>query len=69
MEGLVVNGATPRYLGGQRGWVKVRIRNTTEATVGAVTGSIDRPRRLVLGLLDATGTLRVAGVTNELNQR
>jgi ATP-dependent DNA ligase len=69
VEGLVVKGAAQRYVGGQRGWLKVRIRNTAEATVGAVTGSIERPHRLVLGLLDASGNLRVAGLTSELDRR
>ena len=41
VEGLVAKGAGQRYLPGQRGWVKCRIRNTREATVGAVIG----PRR------------------------
>ncbi len=67
MEGLVAKGAGQRYLPGQRGWVKIRIRNTREATVGAVVGRVDQPVRLILGLRDDTGTLRVAGATHPLS--
>jgi ATP-dependent DNA ligase len=69
VEGLVAKGAGQRYLPGQRGWVKVRIRNTREATVGAVIGSVERPARLILGLVDDAGTLRVAGATHPLSPR
>ena len=69
VEGLVAKGAGQRYLPGQQGWVKFRIRNTREATVGAVIGSVDQPVRLILGLRDAAGTLRVAGATHPLSSR
>lgn len=69
VEGLVAKGAGQRYLPGQRGWVKFRIRNTREATVGAVIGRVDQPVRLILGLRDAAGTLRVAGATHPLSSR
>lgn len=69
VEGLVAKGAGQRYLPGQRGWVKVRIRNTREATVGAVIGSVEQPARLILGLVDDAGTLRVAGATHPLSPR
>lgn len=69
VEGLVAKGAGQRYLPGQRGWVKFRIRNTREAVVGAVIGRVDEPERLILGLRDAAGTLRVAGATHPLSLR
>ncbi|NHC22199.1 ATP-dependent DNA ligase [Nocardioides sp. IC4_145] len=69
VEGLVAKGAGQRYLPGQRVWVKFRIRNTREATVGAVIGRVDQPVRLILGLRDAAGTLRVAGATHPLSSR
>lgn len=69
VEGLVAKGATQRYLPGQRGWVKFRIRNTREATVGAVIGPADEPVRLILGLVDDAGRLRVAGATHPLSAR
>lgn len=69
VEGLVAKGSGQRYLPGQRGWVKFRIHNTREATVGAVIGRVDQPVRLILGLRDAAGTLRVAGATHPLSSR
>lgn len=69
VEGLVAKGASQRYRPGQRGWVKIRIRNTREATVGAVVGPVDHPVRLILGLHDAAGSLRVAGATHPLSSR
>lgn len=67
VEGLITKGANQRYLPGQRGWMKFRIHNTREATVGAVIGRVDQPIRLILGLRDDTGTLRVAGATHPLS--
>jgi hypothetical protein len=43
VEGLVVKGASSRYQPGQRGWVKLKTRDTVEAIIGAVTGSLRRP--------------------------
>jgi ATP-dependent DNA ligase len=69
VEGIVAKGAAQRYLPGRRAWVKVRIRNTREATVGAVVGPIERPDRLVLGLRTEAGELRVAGATHPLTTK
>jgi YD repeat-containing protein len=69
VEGLVAKGADQRYVSGQRGWLKLRIRNTREATVGAVIGRLEQPERLILGLVDDAGVLRVAGATHRLNAR
>lgn len=66
VEGLVAKGSGQRYLPGRRAWVKVRIHNTQEATVGAVIGPVKRPDRLILGLRTAAGELRVAGATHPL---
>ncbi|MET9373960.1 ATP-dependent DNA ligase [Streptomyces sp. NPDC002992] len=63
VEGIVIKGLRQRYLPGARGWFKVRRRNTTEAIVGAVTGSLTRPQILVLGRYDEDGTLRPVGRT------
>ncbi|MFI5706536.1 ATP-dependent DNA ligase [Kribbella sp. NPDC051620] len=49
VEGLVVKGATSRYQPGRREWVKWKTRDTVEAIVGAVTGSLQRPEVLVVG--------------------
>jgi ATP-dependent DNA ligase len=67
LEGVVAKGLADSYRSGHRGWLKVRVRNTTEAIAGAVTGTLTRPERLVLGRFDNTGTLRVVGSTSPLN--
>jgi ATP-dependent DNA ligase len=69
LEGLVVKGLASRYEPGRRGWLKVRVRHTAEAIVGAVTGSLDEPERLVLGYYDNAGALIVAGSTSPLSAR
>lgn len=45
---------------------KVRRRDTTEAVVGAITGTVRRPQTLVLGRLDQTGMLRPVGRSTPL---
>jgi ATP-dependent DNA ligase len=66
IEGVVVKGVAQPYLPGRRDWVKVRIRDTADAVVGAVTGTLARPDRLVLGLPGPDGLI-VAGGTAPLN--
>ncbi len=39
------------------GWRKYRVRESTEAIVGAVTGSLHRPGTLLLGRRDAAGRI------------
>ncbi len=63
VEGLVIKPLTSRYLAGYRGWTKIRRRDTTEAIIGAVTGTLTRPGLLVLGRLDQAGRLRAVGRT------
>lgn len=67
VEGLVAKGATQRYVGGQRGWLKFRHRHTTEAVVGAVDGQVGHPKRLVLGAWNDAGELRIVGGTSVLS--
>ncbi|MFG3429436.1 ATP-dependent DNA ligase [Streptomyces californicus] len=67
IEGVVVKGLQQPYRPGARDWLKVRARETTEAVVGAVTGTLGRPRRLVLGRYDAAGRLRHVGTTTEIS--
>lgn len=55
IEGLVVKGRDTTYTSGQRGWLKLRFQDTTEAVVCGVVGPLDRPERLVLGIPVATG--------------
>ncbi|NYJ32826.1 ATP-dependent DNA ligase [Nocardiopsis aegyptia] len=49
IEGLVIKQAEGVYESDRRGWLKLRHRHTTEAIVGAVTGSVHLPRVLILG--------------------
>ncbi|MEU7068118.1 RNA ligase family protein [Streptomyces sp. NPDC046161] len=64
VEGIVVKPQTSRYLPGHRGaWTKVRRRDTTEAIIGATTGTLTRPQLLVLGRHDHDGRLRAVGRT------
>ncbi|WP_369776335.1 hypothetical protein [Streptomyces sp. R33] len=46
-----------------RGWIKVRRRDTSEAIIGAITGTLARPQLLVLGRHDPAGRLRAVGRT------
>jgi ATP-dependent DNA ligase len=67
VEGLVAKPATGRYRSGRSGWLKWRLRHTTEAIIGGVTGSRTQPETLLLGRYDATGKLRLIGRTTPLN--
>jgi len=69
LEGVVIKGLGDAYQGGRRGWQKLRVRNTHEVVLGAVTGTLHKPGRLVVGLYDAAGDLVVAGGTAELSPR
>ncbi|MDA0564554.1 ATP-dependent DNA ligase [Streptomonospora sp. S1-112] len=67
VEGLVVKDGRAPYRPGRREWQKYKRRVTTEAVVGGVTGSPERPGQLVLGRRDsATGELRIVGRTADL---
>ncbi|WP_328786245.1 ATP-dependent DNA ligase [Streptomyces sp. NBC_00273] len=63
VEGILVKPLNGRYLPGYRGWTKIRRRDTTEAVVGAITGTLTRPQLLVLGRRDHDGRLRAVGRT------
>ncbi|MFF3728570.1 hypothetical protein ACFYYM_40205 [Streptomyces erythrochromogenes] len=63
VEGILVKPLNGRYLPGYRGWTKIRRRDTTEAIVGAITGTLTRPQLLVLGRHDQHGRLRPVGRT------
>ncbi|WP_199828454.1 hypothetical protein [Streptomyces sp. WM6372] len=46
-----------------QGRTKIRRRDTTEAVIGAITGTLARPQLLILGRHDQTGRLRAVGRT------
>ncbi|MER6181832.1 hypothetical protein [Streptomyces sp. NPDC001652] len=61
IEGLVFRPLAGRYVPGGRGWAKYKARRTTEAIVGAVTGSLRAPITALLGRYDESGRLRYTG--------
>ncbi|MEU9420199.1 ATP-dependent DNA ligase [Streptomyces sp. NPDC048272] len=63
VEGLVVKKMDQRYMPAARAWTKIRRRDTTEAIIGAITGSLTRPGLLVLGRHDSAGRLHSIGRT------
>ena len=68
-EGIVAKGAEQAYRPGQRDWLKIRVQDTLEVIVGAITGPLTAPDRLVLGRYDATGELVIVGGTHSLGSR
>ncbi|MGW7435329.1 ATP-dependent DNA ligase [Streptomyces sp. NPDC054849] len=66
VEGIVVKAIHQHYQPGYRGWYKLRHRDTTEAVIGAVTGTMVRPQLLLLGRHDALGHLHPVGRTAPL---
>jgi ATP-dependent DNA ligase len=68
-EGIVAKGAEQAYRPGQRDWLKIRVQDTVEVIVGAITGPLSAPDRLVLGRYDVTGELVIVGGTNSLGSR
>ncbi|MEU9233486.1 ATP-dependent DNA ligase [Streptomyces subrutilus] len=63
VEGIVIKPLTSRYHPSYRGWTKIRRRDTTEAIIGAITGTLARPQLLLLGRHDQHGRLRAVGRT------
>lgn len=66
MEGVVFKRLDDVYRPSVRGWQKYKVRETTEAIVGAVTGSLTDPRTLLLGRYDAENSLQYVGRTTNL---
>nr|WP_109031517.1 ATP-dependent DNA ligase [Streptomyces rubrogriseus] len=63
LEGLCFKRLAEPYRAGTRAWGKYKVRATTEAILGAVTGFVTGPRTLLLGRYDDTGRLRYTGRT------
>ncbi|MBR7828766.1 ATP-dependent DNA ligase [Actinospica sp. MGRD01-02] len=66
IEGLCFKRADQPYQPGRRGWLKYRVRHSTEAVVGAVTGRIEAPSSLLLGRFDESGRLRYVARTTTI---
>lgn len=70
LEGLLIKDPSSPYMPGSRSrWWKYRLRDTTEAVVGAVAGSLERPTTVLFGRFDAGGTLRFVGRSTTLDRR
>ncbi|MFE9686840.1 hypothetical protein [Streptomyces sp. NPDC006285] len=54
------------YRASARGWLKYKVRETTEAIVGAITGPTTAPRTLLLGRYDTDGRLQYTDRTTVL---
>jgi len=68
-EGIVAKGAEQPYRPRKRDWLKIRVQDTLELIVGAITGPLTAPDRLVLGQYDVTGELVIVGGTSSLGAR
>ncbi|MDX3526316.1 ATP-dependent DNA ligase [Streptomyces sp. ID05-39B] len=66
LEGLIIRGSQQHYLPGARALIKIRRRDTTEGIIGAITGTLRRPRSLVLGRYDRDGILRAVARSTQL---
>ena len=66
LEGVVFKRLDSPYRPAVRGWLKYKVRETTEAIVGAVTGPLTAPRTLLLGRYDTAGRLQYTGRTTVL---
>ncbi|MFF7887525.1 hypothetical protein ACH40F_40275 [Streptomyces sp. NPDC020794] len=66
MEGVVFKRLDDAYRPSVRGWQKYKVRETSEAIVGLVTGSPATPRTLLLGRYDTDGRLQYVGRTTTL---
>jgi ATP-dependent DNA ligase len=67
MEGLVFKRLDEPYLP-VRSWRKYKVRVTTKAIVGAVTGSLAAPHTALLGRYDRAGRLQYTGRSTTLPQ-
>ncbi|WP_327411318.1 ATP-dependent DNA ligase (plasmid) [Streptomyces sp. NBC_01281] len=68
IEGAVAKRLAGVYQSGVRGWEKARVRHTSEALVGAVTGRVYAPSILLLARQDEGGHLHFVGRTTVLDR-
>ncbi|MFF5442216.1 ATP-dependent DNA ligase [Streptomyces achromogenes] len=68
LERLCFKRLDEPYVRGARSWRKYKVRATTEAVVGAVTGSLAAPRTVLLDRYDAAGRLQYTGRSTTLSQ-
>jgi ATP-dependent DNA ligase len=63
IEGVVAKGLAQPYRSGARDWLKLRYRDTVDVIVGAVTGTLEHPERLILGLYREDQLMIVGGTS------
>ncbi|KOV97525.1 ATP-dependent DNA ligase [Streptomyces sp. NRRL WC-3723] len=63
MEGVVFKRLDDVYRPSVRGWRKYKVRETSEAIIGALTGPPTAPRTLLLGRYDDEGRFQYVGRT------
>ncbi|MEU9785563.1 ATP-dependent DNA ligase [Streptomyces phaeochromogenes] len=68
LEGVVLKRLDSPYLPSVRGWLKYKVRETTEAIVGAVTGPPTATRTLLLGRYNTASRFQYTGRTTALPQ-
>jgi hypothetical protein len=69
IEGVVAKRLDGLYVGGQRGWRKLRARAGTETVVGGVTGSVHEPQTLLQDLLTVNDGLSPVQWTGYIDGR
>ncbi len=69
VEGVVAKGQATPYRPGQRGWLKTRAYETTDAIVGAVIGPVSHPEAIIAGRYTTDGQLRIVGRSTPLTER
>ncbi|MEU5417556.1 MULTISPECIES: ATP-dependent DNA ligase [Streptomyces] len=68
IEGVVIKDPCSRYQRGERGWLKLRTRMTTEGIIGAVTGTVHSPTSLLLGRFDPAGQPKLIARSTPLSR-
>ncbi|WP_241678947.1 ATP-dependent DNA ligase [Streptomyces lasalocidi] len=69
LEGLCFKRLEDPYTAGAWAWRKYKVRTTTEAVIGAVTGRLALPRSVLLGRYDPAGRLQYVGRSTALPER
>lgn len=69
IEGLCFKDSRERYLPGRRAWRKYRVHDSLEVVIGAITGTLDRPDTLLVGVPGSDQPLRFLGRTVPLHAR
>ena len=67
IEGVVFKRLDQPYVPGTRGWRKYRARDTAEAVIAAITGTLQQPRSLLFGRFDTRGRLHYVGSSTGLS--